>query len=558
MRRLSIVGLTRVAVALSVSGFFVAIAHGTSDPAAMPTIHDPTGSMSGLNGPGLMVDDNLYVNTGGDSDPNGIHVGFCPDGTVVHAQVSSPSTTATGKQYWLALTDTSPTLQTPVSATPPGQGVTNPAAIVVHATDPAIGSGGGVFLWQTLQTPGIAASDTFQRWDHNVQNNQEDLSNFTDESTSGILNDVGSNAGGSPLNNDDETSSGGQDSSHPDGDGGLQGGLPVSDESRWDDQTTVSGTIDPGTTTPPCSVLPRTSLALSPDATHLSASGWYNSQSGLTNNTVQGTLTTCDYAHQIDPDVDVASIVYSLNLVQQTAAAQGCGASATFSITTQGTTHITYYGVDNETPPKQETQHSGTVSIDTVPPVVNCPNPAPIFTLGQSGAQITASVSDPPPGSGPVQSSVSASVSTSTVGSQSVTMPTASDVAGNTTSGAQCSYSVFYNFSGFFQPVDNPPALNTVKAGSAVPVKFSLHGNQGLSIFQAGYPQIQPIACPSGVPLDAIQQTVTAGTSSLSYDATSDTYTYTWKTNKAWAGQCGRLDLGLIDGSSHTADFQFT
>jgi streptogramin lyase len=32
-------------------------------------------------------------------------------------------------------------------------------------------------------------------------------------------------------------------------------------------------------------------------------------------------------------------------------------------------------------------------------------------------------------------------------------------------------------FSGFFQPVDNPPTLNSTKAGSAVPVKFSLNGN---------------------------------------------------------------------------------
>jgi hypothetical protein len=36
-----------------------------------------------------------------------------------------------------------------------------------------------------------------------------------------------------------------------------------------------------------------------------------------------------------------------------------------------------------------------------------------------------------------------------------------------------------YNFSGFFQPVDNLPTLNIAKAGSAIPVKFSLGGDQG-------------------------------------------------------------------------------
>lgn len=33
-----------------------------------------------------------------------------------------------------------------------------------------------------------------------------------------------------------------------------------------------------------------------------------------------------------------------------------------------------------------------------------------------------------------------------------------------------------YTFSGFFRPVDNPPTLNVVKVGSAVPLKLSLEG----------------------------------------------------------------------------------
>jgi hypothetical protein len=59
-----------------------------------------------------------------------------------------------------------------------------------------------------------------------------------------------------------------------------------------------------------------------------------------------------------------------------------------------------------------------------------------------------------------------------------------------------------------------------VKAGSAVPVKFSLSGDQGLNIFEAGYPKSQQIACDSTATVDGIEQTVTAGSSSLSYDAT--------------------------------------
>ena len=36
-----------------------------------------------------------------------------------------------------------------------------------------------------------------------------------------------------------------------------------------------------------------------------------------------------------------------------------------------------------------------------------------------------------------------------------------------------------FNFTGFFQPVDNLPAINVAAAGSSIPVKFSLGGNHG-------------------------------------------------------------------------------
>ncbi len=115
-----------------------------------------------------------------------------------------------------------------------------------------------------------------------------------------------------------------------------------------------------------------------------------------------------------------------------------------------------------------------------------------------------------------------------------------------------------YLFNGFFQPVDNLPTLNLVKAGRAVPVKFSLNGNKGLNIFAAGFPQLTKIACDSSEPQDAIEQTVTAGSSSLSYDLATDTYTYVWKTDKGWAGTCHQLVVKLIDGTFHYANFKFT
>jgi hypothetical protein len=113
-------------------------------------------------------------------------------------------------------------------------------------------------------------------------------------------------------------------------------------------------------------------------------------------------------------------------------------------------------------------------------------------------------------------------------------------------------------FTGFFQPVDNQPTVNTVKAGSAIPVKFSLGANLGLGILAAGSPGSHQISCASGQSLDAIEDTVTAGNSSLQYDPAANQYTYVWKTDKSWANTCRTFDLTLSDGSTHSATFQFT
>ncbi len=116
---------------------------------------------------------------------------------------------------------------------------------------------------------------------------------------------------------------------------------------------------------------------------------------------------------------------------------------------------------------------------------------------------------------------------------------------------------IIYNFNGFFQPVDNLPTLNMLKAGSGVPVKFSLGGNQGLDIFVSGYPKSQEIVCDSVAPVDGIEQTVTAGSSSLSYDSITNQYTYVWKTDKAWTNTCRQLVVKLNDGTYHRANFKF-
>jgi hypothetical protein len=114
-----------------------------------------------------------------------------------------------------------------------------------------------------------------------------------------------------------------------------------------------------------------------------------------------------------------------------------------------------------------------------------------------------------------------------------------------------------FAWSGFFPPVANRPALNWVKAGSAIAVKFGLGGDRGLGIFAAGYPLSQRVSCETGTPIGSEEPTATAGGKWLSYDAATKQYIYPWRTEKNWAGTCRELVIVLTDGTTHQARFQF-
>lgn len=194
---------------------------------------------------------------------------------------------------------------------------------------------------------------------------------------------------------------------------------------------------------------------------------------------------------------------------------------------------------------------SAPVQVDLTDPGVNCAA-APTFVLGSTGQQVSATVTDDT--SGPAAATVTADADTSSVGTHNATV-TGHDNAGRSTQ-ATCSYRVVYDWSGFFKPIDNLPVLNSVKAGSAVPVKFSLGGDQGLDVMATGYPRSTVISCDSTADTDAVEQTVTAGSSSLSYDPATGQYNYVWKTDKVWAGTCRQLVVQLDDGTYHRANFK--
>jgi hypothetical protein len=94
-----------------------------------------------------------------------------------------------------------------------------------------------------------------------------------------------------------------------------------------------------------------------------------------------------------------------------------------------------------------------------------------------------------------------------------------------------------------------------VNAGKGVPVKFSLSGNKGLSIFAANNPYSVPLNCSTSDPAVDITETLNAGGSSLSFSG--DQYNYVWKTENSWVGTCRQLVVTLNDGTVHTANFKF-
>ena len=196
-----------------------------------------------------------------------------------------------------------------------------------------------------------------------------------------------------------------------------------------------------------------------------------------------------------------------------------------------------------------------TVRPDTTPPAVTLTRPVDLATY-QLGQAVTASFGCTDTGSG-LASCVGtrpngATIDTSSVGSKSFTV-TGTDTAGNRTV-RTVGYRVVWPLSGFTSPVDNPPVVNTLKAGGTVPVRFSLGGNRGSGVFAPGSPSTAQVACPTTAPTDEIEQLLTGHPALLTY--ANGSYTYAWETQKAWRSTCQRLTVRLADGQQLTALFR--
>jgi hypothetical protein len=291
-----------------------------------------------------------------------------------------------------------------------------------------------------------------------------------------------------------------------------------------DDTLACWGSNGQGQTNAPVDVPPdSTAPVIAPTITGtLGDNGWYTTNAHLSWSVTdaQSAITTKTGCDPLDVAADQQATSYTC-----TATSTGGTASETVSIKRDATAPVVNVtGVSN----------GATYTVGSVP-TAGCDTQD--STSGVATAATLSSTGGP-------------------FGAVTKTCSGARDNAGNTAS-ASATYSVHYAFTGFFAPIDNGNVLNEMNAGRAVPVKFSLGGNQGLDILAANSPSSQQIGCDSSLPVGGVEETTGAGSSSLTYDAGSDRYHYIWKTDSAWAGTCRELTVTLRDGSMHTAKFKF-
>jgi hypothetical protein len=113
-----------------------------------------------------------------------------------------------------------------------------------------------------------------------------------------------------------------------------------------------------------------------------------------------------------------------------------------------------------------------------------------------------------------------------------------------------------YEFDGFQPPVEDPPVVNVARAGASIPIKFELSGDLGLDVL-FGTPTVTRFTCGSSSGTGS-DDAGFAGGSGLQYDPRTNTYTFVWKTDKAWANTCQTFRITFDDGTYRTADFTFT
>ncbi|HVU74627.1 MAG TPA: PxKF domain-containing protein [Mycobacteriales bacterium] len=197
------------------------------------------------------------------------------------------------------------------------------------------------------------------------------------------------------------------------------------------------------------------------------------------------------------------------------------------------------------------------IKIDSTAPVITfVGHPNNTFVLNEP-TSATVQCTDPNPGSGVQTCPSSATVTTSSVGLHTVNL-TATDKAGNTTSGT-VTYRVVYSFNGF-SGATNAPAFNTASAPGVVLLSFQLLDYSGAT--QGATLDTSRVSSITTTQINCDGTAMTGATPSSPgllpvLTNVNGTYQFGWVTDPSYSGTCRRLDVALDDGTTHTVYFHF-
>lgn len=144
------------------------------------------------------------------------------------------------------------------------------------------------------------------------------------------------------------------------------------------------------------------------------------------------------------------------------------------------------------------------------------------------------------------------------VGTHTMTA-TATDHAGRTATGT-LTYTVDpWRHDGFYRPVDMLK-LNTVKAGSTVPLKFNVYKGDApvtdAAVLGATFTAKKLAACDGDIATDAVEEFTTSGGTTLRYDADAQQWVQNWATPRGGKGSCYLVTVTTADGTATSARFQ--
>lgn len=133
----------------------------------------------------------------------------------------------------------------------------------------------------------------------------------------------------------------------------------------------------------------------------------------------------------------------------------------------------------------------------------------------------------------------------------------ATDLAGNTGTTTRSYRVLAWTLDGFYKPVAGEGVVNTVKAGSTVPLKFNvLKGTTPLTSDIGATFAARKVGCDGSDIVSSVDEFTTTGGTSLRYDATSGQWVQNWATPAGGKGACYRVILTTADGSATSAVFR--